>query len=870
MPLTRIKSSAIGDDAIISRNLADDIEFSGDFIKLPVGGTADRPASPENGHLRYNTDFARLEQYSGGQWQAIDTPPTITSVTYPNSQTGLDPAGGETFIITGLNFQSGATVDIAGTSASTVTVDSSTQITITTPAKAAGDYNLNVTNTNGLTATLTNGISFNGIPAFTTAADLGDLAGSTAISGLTIVAAEPDSGTLAYSISTPASPDFVSINSSTGVLSGTTPAGGSANTDYTFEVTATDDENQTNSRTYTITVLRKIYAYSIPQSLMFNDDDSQYLSWTAGTPTDRKKFTFSCWVKRGLVNTTAEKGLFAAGTDNSNHTNFGFGTNTDTLQFQHRPGDASGGHVFYRSTAQYSDPSAWYHIVLTIDTTQASASDRIKVYVNGVQDTTFVLQSGKDEIQLNEEFEINQSGKLHVVGARKITSIDSFHDGYMAEVHFIDGQALTYTSFAETYNDVYVPKDYTGAYGDNGFHLPMTNDTSVEAFNAVTYTGNSQSFHAINGMGFQPDLLWVKIRTGQNDNNIVVDSVRGPTKQLFGGSNVGENTRAEVSAFTSDGFTLGTTDGSSNSSGYDYVAWGWKAGGSSDTFNIDGTGYSTASAAGLTNGYTTPSAASVNTTYGFSIITYTGSSSNTNNSIDHGLGVAPAMYFTKNRNGYNDSNGFSDWNFYHKDLAQSGNSSTNGPFSMFLTSTNAAVSGVGGITDVPTSTLFYPAVTNYDNSTAGTYIAYIWAEKTGYSKFGSWTSDTGNVSVTTGFRPALLMVKCSSHASQWEVIDNTRDTVSPHTKGLRWNSTGQEFDYVSDLSQPSVAFSDTGFTITGQGDTLNLDGRTFVYAAFADTRDSAFWRDESGNNNDWQPENTGAYRISTDTPTGTN
>ena len=94
------------------------------------------------------------------------------------------------------------------------------------------------------------------------------------------------------------------------------------------------------------------YPYLINQSLRLNSADSSYLSRTPSGSGNRRTFTFSCWMKRGTVNDTAERALFSAGSDNSNHTNFGLGTNTDTLQFQHRPGDASGGHVFYRSTAR--------------------------------------------------------------------------------------------------------------------------------------------------------------------------------------------------------------------------------------------------------------------------------------------------------------------------------------------------------------------------------------------------------------------------------------------------------------------------------------------------------------------------------------
>jgi len=691
MPLTRIKSSALGDDAIVTRNVADDavtsakvaadLEFTGDYIKLPVGSTVERPGSPENGHLRYNTDFSRLEQYSGGAWQAIDTPPSIISVTYPNSQTGLDPAGGETFIITGLNFQSGATVTIAGTSASTVTVDSSTQITITTPAKSAGDYNLTVTNANGLSATLTSGISFNGVPAFTTDADLGDLVGSTAISNLTIVAAEPDSGTIAYSISTPASPNFVSINSSTGVLSGTTPASGSANTDYNFTVTATDDENQTNTRQYTITVLRKVYAYSIPQSLMFNDDDSQYLSWTPASAGNRKTWTWSGWVKRGNLGSTT--GLFGSQLAASD---------TGQLEIAFASGNnlfvAANQTEFRRTTQLFRDTSAWYHIVVALDTTQATANDRIKIYLNGAQITDFSTNNNPTQ---NSDLGINGAAQ-HNLGARANAS-DKF-DGYLTEVNFIDGTALTPTSFAESYNGVWVPKDYTGSYGTNGFHLPMTNDTSVEAFNTVTYVGDGTGTQDINGVGFAPDLVWIKSRDDTNGHNII-DTVRGDNARLFPHLTDAEANNSGLFSFLDDGFNPSNV-GNQGADGVEYVAWCWKAG-DSTVSNTEGSNASNVSVR-------------ANQTTGFSIVDFTTPGSG-NCSFGHGLGAAPDFIIMKRRDV-----GTSNWVVGHTSIG----------WDRYLQL--HSTSGVSGVdTDIwqntaPTSTIVTTSATSLGGS--ANYIAY--------------------------------------------------------------------------------------------------------------------------------------------------
>ena len=202
MPISQIKTDGIASDAVTQPKIKDNITLDGtEFVRVPAGTTAQRPSSAAGGQLRFNTDIGTLEQYNTltSAWQAIDSPPIITSVTLAGSATAANPAGGETVTITGSNFKAGATVTIGTTAASSVTINSTTQITITLPAKTAGDYDVVVTNTNGLAATATNAISYNGTPAFTTASgNLGSLAEDVAMSTITIVAAEPDGGTLAY------------------------------------------------------------------------------------------------------------------------------------------------------------------------------------------------------------------------------------------------------------------------------------------------------------------------------------------------------------------------------------------------------------------------------------------------------------------------------------------------------------------------------------------------------------------------------------------------------------------------------------------------------------------------------------------------
>ena len=135
-------------------------------------------------------------------WEAASTGPSVTSVSYPGDDLAADPAGGQTVVLTGTNFGSSMTVSIGGTTAPSVAHDSNTQLTITTPAKAAGDYDIVVTNTvTGASGTFVNGISYNGVPTWTTASgSLGTFDSETTISTITLQATEPDGGTITFKL----------------------------------------------------------------------------------------------------------------------------------------------------------------------------------------------------------------------------------------------------------------------------------------------------------------------------------------------------------------------------------------------------------------------------------------------------------------------------------------------------------------------------------------------------------------------------------------------------------------------------------------------------------------------------------------------
>ena len=479
MAISRIKTDGIQDDAVTSPKIADNPDFDGQFIRVPHGTTAQRPSSPDAGYMRFNTTIGTLEQWNTitNSWQAIDSPPIITSIAYASSRTAADPAGSETITVNGANFKTGITVSIGGTAAPSVSFVGSTQITFTTPAKAAGDYDVVITNTNGLAATSTDGISYNGVPAFSTAAgNVGSINGGSAMSTITIVAAETDSGAISYSVTSGALPSGTAL-SSVGAITGT-PASPANNTTFNFSVTATDDENQTTARAFNLIVLRQIYAYPIAKSLKFNVASSDCLTRTGGDSGNRTTFTFSAWIKRSnLCNGGTNQSIFGGGSDSSNRDVLRFSSD-DELQYQNVIGGTS---LTVQTTALFRDVTAWMHIVLRVDTTQATSANRVKIYINGVQQT---LSGNTTNWHAQNSVTFFTHSTLRVLGARTNdgSSKNLFFDGYMAEVHLIDGTSLAPTSFATDFYKTWSPKEYNtsdGGYGAVGFHLDFADGAAI-------------------------------------------------------------------------------------------------------------------------------------------------------------------------------------------------------------------------------------------------------------------------------------------------------------------------------------------------------------------------------------------------------
>ena len=319
-------------------------------------------------------------------------------------------------------------------------------------------------------------------------------------------------------------------------------------------------------------------------------------------------------------------------------------------------------------------------------------------------------------------------------------------------------------------------------------------------FNTKLYAGNGGT-QAITGVGFQPDLVWLKARTSTEYQNWY-DSQRGVTKRLVSNLTSAENTISGLTAFGTDGFTVGAAD-TANQNSNNYVSWNWKAG-TSFTNDASGTGIGTIDSAG-----------SVNTDAGFSIITFTGTGNA--GSVAHGLGAIPKFLVVKSRSNVN------GWIVYHVSLGAGKGISLNLVDASFST-------GSRWNSTEPTSTVFSLGTAADVNRSGGTHVCYAFAEKQGYSKFGSYLGN-GNSNgpyVYLGFKPAFLMIKDVTGTGEWLVWDNKRSPSNEMTRALAANDS-----LVEDTTK-EMDFLSNGFKIRTTDTNYNASGNTNIFMAFAE------------------------------------
>jgi hypothetical protein len=350
-----------------------------------------------------------------------------------------------------------------------------------------------------------------------------------------------------------------------------------------------------------------------------------------------------------------------------------------------------------------------------------------------------------------------------------------------------------YASTALVLNFGQRPFAYTAPSGFKALctqNLPQpTIQKPSTAMDVVTYTGTGAS-QSISSLGFSPDLVWIKGRSGATDHALY-DTTRGATFDLVANSTAAQTTQAQgLTAFGSNGFTVGTL-AKLNTNTSTYVAWAW------DKTALDG----------------------------FDIVSYTGNSSTQN--ISHGLGVSPSMIIVKTYSPSVDS-GEGNWCVYHKSLGAN-------KF-VYLDLTNAAVTSTAIWNNTsPTASVFSLGNDNNVNKTGKTQIAYCFAEIEGFSKFGSYT---GNLSsdgpfVWCGFRPKYVIVKGDS-VSNWNAFDASRSQTNPTQTILRANLANAEIDGVS-ATAGVLDFLSNGFKLRGSYGDTNANSTTFIFAAFAES-----------------------------------
>ena len=348
-----------------------------------------------------------------------------------------------------------------------------------------------------------------------------------------------------------------------------------------------------------------------------------------------------------------------------------------------------------------------------------------------------------------------------------------------------------------------------------------TIDKPTDYFNTVTWSGDDTSPRNITGVGFQPDLVWGKVRS-RIGNHWLIDSNRGTTGSLYKVLNADDSVAEQttntggttsygiVTTIGTDGFTV--ADGSLgdlnvNNTGDTYVSWNWLAGGTASS-NTDGS---------------TTTSVSANTNSGFSIVSWTGTGSAT--TLGHGLNSKPEMIFIKNRDATQ------NWVVYNSYL-----SGTEGHKALYLDLNYAETDQTGFFNDTAaTSSVFTVGSNGNTNNSGDDFIAYCFHSVKSYSKMGSYTgngSTTDGTFVYTGHSVAWVMIKQSNEARDWVIYDNKRDAFNVKDNFIVPNSSNAEGSGNTSLQ---IDFLSNGFKLRGGNHALNKSGGSYIFMSFAES-----------------------------------
>ena len=560
--------------------------------------------------------FLQTDGAGGMTWADTTIDPTLSSIDYPGSATAADPAGGESIIINGTGFQTGITCTIGGTSATTA-FNSATQITITSPAKTAGQYTVAVANTDGGSTSQTNFIQYSGVPVWTT--NSGSL-GSVAEGGTTSfqVTATEGSDTIEYAVTSGSLPSGYSLATATGAITGTAPSV-SADTTSTFSITATDDENQTSSaRSFSITVTN-IAASSLFNTVLYTDNSTSPRSITSvGFLPD---FT---WVKsrsygypnilgdsvRGLGNDKMLISDFTGGQGSTaaeaNCQVYGYISSLDATGFTATSGTTNGSYVGANGAGDYV---AWNWKAGGAPTATNSAGQTPTAgskMVDGVADSSAFATVGngypsKQSINTNLDFSITEytktaSGASQIPhglsGAPDLVILKFINPGYN-DVWQVWASGMNTGSYLElnstntantradsfsAVNSTYIENDWTGT----SLAQIVYSFKSKAGYSKIgSFTGDGTSSKLIE-TGFQ--VGWVMFKNIDTAYRwYIVDDKRGGSSRLFANDASAQNTNQQTVKFLANGFEITTSDAEVNKSGDTIIYIAFAADGSTTT-----------------------------------------------------------------------------------------------------------------------------------------------------------------------------------------------------------------------------------------------------------------------------------------------
>ena len=332
-----------------------------------------------------------------------------------------------------------------------------------------------------------------------------------------------------------------------------------------------------------------------------------------------------------------------------------------------------------------------------------------------------------------------------------------------------------------------------------------TINKSADHFNLKKYTGTGSNGNAVTGIGFQPNLIWIKDTVNAYSHRLY-DSTRGVNSAISTDNNSGASQYSaygQLESIDSDGFTVGQGSSSGaamNDSGDEHISFCWKAG-SSTSSNSDGDVTSTVS---------------VNSTAGFSIVKWT----NSGNAgwVGHGLGTVPHWILIKSLD--SSASSITAWVNYHHKI----NTSSPEDYTSYLNGTDARIDNPVFNDTAPTSTKF-----RFDSGDTTDYIAYCFAEKKGYSKMGRYIGSGSSTQsfIYTGFRPRFIIVKCLSESDDWFMHDDLRDGYNDDNEWLFPSSSSAEGTNVN-----RIRLLSNGFQVPTTDKSHNKSGNEYMYIAF--------------------------------------